>query len=242
MALDGPFGQRKMEEEINILDEQISLLTHRTGETRKWCVSLHGGGPSSKESSEYLSSIFLKVGISFSSFDFSGQGKSSGQLERSSLKRRGDESIKVLEHLNCKPTVLIGTSMGGYVAVKLTEMTTIQNLILFCPAAYSKSSWSLEFGNGFTEEIRRKNSFLETDIAEISREFRGSVLLVYGSNDDVIPSEIQNLYETVFTNAKMFRKIVIKDCPHPIHRWIQNQPESKRRLLNEIEKFLRICI
>lgn len=230
-----------MEEQIRILNEQISLLTYRAGGNRKWCLSLHGGGPSTKETAGYLAASFSEKNISFSSFDFSGQGKSSGLLGDSSLERRFNEAVGVIDHLGFTPKILIGTSMGGYIAMKVTEKINIENLILFCPAAYSEYAWNLRFGYGFTEEIRRENSFLKTDVEELCRAFRGNVLLAYGSDDNVVPLAIQDLYENSFVNAASFKKVTLQGCPHHIHRWLQDKSETKGKLIHEIDEFVRIC-
>jgi pimeloyl-ACP methyl ester carboxylesterase len=202
------------------------------------CLSLHGGGSSSKETSRYLADTFLARGLSFSSFDFSGQGTSGGSLQNASLNRRAVEAMTVLQALKFKTTVLMGSSMGGAIALRLTAETDVGSLILFCPAAYSRRAWGLDFGRGFTEELRREDSYLETDAGELCARYRGNVLLVFGSEDDVIPEPVVRLYSEGFTNAKRFRKVVLEGCPHPIHRWIQDQPAARRQLENELSEFL----
>ena len=231
-----------MEEEFTISDNRISLLTKRSEKPEKWCISLHGGGQSSKETSEYLSSAFLENEISFLSFDHSGQGKSQGLLSDSSLERRFSEAMGIIDRMGSRPSFLVGTSMGGYIAMKIVESLDIRNLILFCPAAYSKSAWNLKFGSGFTDEIRRKDSFLESDVEEICENFNGNVLLVYGNDDNVIPLQVQNSYSVSFSKAKYFKRISIPNCPHPIHRWIQNDLKGKSQLLKEVGDFVEKCI
>jgi hypothetical protein len=230
-----------MEYSRTIGTEIISLLELRPSEVRGCCLSLHGGGPSSKETSDYLAPHFLQRGISFCSFDFSGQGKSSGSMQASSLKKRTFEAKTIMESLGVKTRFLVGTSMGGYIATKIIADIEIENLILFCPAAYSTKAWELEFGNGFTEEIRRENSFLETDAKDICSNYRGNVLVIFGSEDPVVPEMVKKIYLEGFRKAKTFKKLILPECPHPVHRWIQDKKESKVRLMKEVEQFVRIC-
>jgi len=227
-----------MEEKLDVDNEQISVLTYCSDGNQTWCLSLHGGGPSTKETTEYLSTVFLDRQISFCSFDFFGQGTSSGDLAESSLKSRVNQTAKVISHISAIPLVLVGTSMGGYIALKLAATIGIKNLILFCPAAYSTSAWDLRFGHGFTEEIRRERSYLESDAEELCRKIAGNVLVVYGSDDKVIPTEVQSMYETSFQNATYFKSITIPNCPHPIHRWIQDRTDIRISLIQEIQSFV----
>jgi hypothetical protein len=228
-----------MEEKISVGNETISVLSHGSSASKGFCISLHGGGPSTKETSEYLANIFNSLGVRFVSFDFSGQGDSSGSIESSSLEKRLNEAIGVIEHVNCVPSFVIGTSMGGYIAMKLVEGIECQNLILFCPAAYSRKSWKLEFGSGFTAEIRRENSYLETDVTRICGEFKGNVILFFGSEDSVIPLKVQDMYKESFHSARSTRTVILQNRPHPIHRWIQGQPTSRENVENEVDIFVR---
>ncbi len=203
------------------------------------CLSLHGGGPSSKETTRYLADVFSAQGLAFSSFDFSGQGSSSGILAKASLGNRVKEALAVIRLLKTETMILMGSSMGGAIALRLTAEISVGNLILFCPAAYSRRAWDLDFGTGFTDEIRRPGSYLETDAGELCARYRGNVLFVFGSDDDVIPEPVVRLYGERFTNAKSFRKLILDGCPHPIHRWIQNQPAARARLENELSEFIK---
>lgn len=228
-----------METFIESSGKRLAVLTHPAEPHRGWCLSLHGGGPSSKETTAYLASTFLEAGLSFAAVDFSGQGRSSGHLGDASLEGRLGESLDVCAHWGMTPQFLIGTSMGGYIATKLTEVVKVNHLILFCPAAYSVAAWPKTFAGGFTEEIRRPNSFLETDATEVCGRFEGHVLLVYGARDEVIPPAVQNLYATAFGRARSLTTTVIPDCPHAIHRWLEHRPEAKRAVVASVAEFVK---
>ena len=132
----------------------------------------------------------------------------------------------------------LGTSMGGPIALKLTAHIDTPNLILFCPAAYAVSAWQLPFGNGFTENIRRENSFLETDAGIISAGYPGNVLYFIGDRDEVIPPAIDRLYNASFRQASSFRRVQIDNCPHPIHRWAASTPEVRHTIRAELSRFI----
>lgn len=202
-------------------------------------ICLHGGGSSSKKSTEYLSPIFCNLGKSVIRFDFSGQGDSSGALKMSSLKKRHAETKAVLDYFNVtNDLTVVGSSMGGYIACTLIRNYPIDNLILFCPAAYSLKAWDIEFSNGFTEIIRTEKSYLNTDIVDILKAYKGKSLFIIGSEDEIIPEEVTELYLASLTNTTQLEKYVIENCPHPIHRWGQNNPDIREKIKSRIYNLL----
>jgi len=201
-------------------------------------ISIHGGGPSSRRTTEYLGARFQAAGKSVIRFDHSGQGESSGDLLRSSLQTRLSEALCVCAYFGLSDhTTVIGTSMGGHVASALVREIPVDSLILFCPAAYSVRAWDVEFGGGFTGIIRSPESYRETNIRELLGEFAGTSLLVTGAADTIIPAEVTRLYHVALSGCKRFDTHVIPDCPHPIHRWVLNREEIRRELEDRVLKF-----
>ena len=183
-------------------------------------ICLHGGGSSSKKSTEYLTPVFLEKNKSVIRFDFSGQGESSGEIKKSSLEKRNKEVKAILKYFNiCENLTVIGSSMGGYIASTLVKDFDIENLILFCPAAYSQDAWSVRFDLGFTDIIRTEKSYLNSDIEDILSNYKGKSLFFIGSEDDIIPNEVVNLFDISLKNTIYSEKYILKNCPHPIHRW-----------------------
>jgi pimeloyl-ACP methyl ester carboxylesterase len=149
-------------------------------------ICLHGGGPTGRHSMEYLAIALQAQGESVIRFDFSGQGDSTGEMAESSLAKRLLETKSVLDYFGLDDKIsVIGTSMGGHIACALTKEVLIENLILFGPAAYTTRAWGVAFGSGFTEIIREENSFLDSDIVDLLRDFSGNALYFIGSDDEV---------------------------------------------------------
>ena len=228
-----------MKEIIHIGDKRLAVLIDRpTAPDKGYAFSLHGGGLSVKESDGYLRDCFTEQGFGMVSFDFSGWGESSGMRGKCSLASRLQDALDVIEHYRLKLDFVVGTSMGGYLALKLLEKIDVPNLILFCPAAYATSAWSLPFGGGFSENIRRPNSFLETDAEAICHAYRGNLLYLIGDRDEIIPAPIDRLYRESFRQAASSRTLVLDDCPHPIHRWAPVNPEGMTAILSEVSDFV----
>lgn len=228
-----------MKETLLLGDKRLSVIIESPAQAGKgYALSLHGGGLSTKESTDYLADCFTARGFGWVSFDCSGWGESSGVREECSLTDRLDDALAVIRHYRLNLDFVVGTSMGGYVAVKLLEAAVVRNLVLICPAAYTPAAWALKFGHGFSEAIRAKDSFLETDIDEVCARYTGNVLYIVGDRDEVIPAEIDRRYRQAFRQAKHYDELVLEDCPHPIHRWVADKPA----LSAQIRSALADCI
>ena len=76
-------------------------------------------------------------GREFLRFDYFGHGISSGDFARGTISRWRDDVLAVLDELTSGPVVLIGSSMGGWLAclVALARPERVKSLVLIAPAA-----------------------------------------------------------------------------------------------------------
>jgi pimeloyl-ACP methyl ester carboxylesterase len=80
-------------------------------------------------------------GRAFVRFDYSGHGESTGAFEESAVSRWLDDTIAVLESFVTEPPILVGSSMGGWIALLATRELLVRNasrapagLVLIAPA------------------------------------------------------------------------------------------------------------
>lgn len=64
-----------------------------------------------------LEALCRQQGRAFVRFDLFGHGKSSGRVEDGTISRWADDATAVLDHLTDGPQVLVGSSLGGWVAL-----------------------------------------------------------------------------------------------------------------------------
>lgn len=95
-------------------------------------------------------------------FDYSGHGESEGNLRDGTISRWLEESLCIFSDQTQGKQILVGSSMGGYLALLLwkrllqispTEAARIQGLILIAPA------WDMTeelLWNNFSEEIQNQ--------------------------------------------------------------------------------------
>jgi hypothetical protein len=203
-------------------------------------ICLHGGGPTGRHSTRYLAAALQAQGKSVIRFDFSGQGDSTGEMAESSLAKRLAEAKSVLDYFGPDDKIsVIGTSMGGHIACALAKEISIENLILFGPAAYTTNAWNVEFGSGFTEIIREENSFLDSDIVDLLRDFSGNALYFIGSDDEIIPEQVMGLYREALSHCNVFAAYTIMGCPHPIHRWVLKHPGARKEIEEKVLSIIR---
>ncbi|MCJ8517964.1 pimeloyl-ACP methyl ester carboxylesterase [Pseudorhizobium tarimense] len=74
-------------------------------------------------------------------FDYSGHGASGGAFRDGTISRWLEEALAVLEHLSPKSVVLVGSSMGGWIALRLAQelrrrgsAIKLAGLVLIAPA------------------------------------------------------------------------------------------------------------
>ena len=67
-----------------------------------------------------LDAFAAERGLAMLRFDYSGTGSSDGRFEEGTLARWTDEATAVLDRLSDGPVVLIGSSMGGWIALHLS--------------------------------------------------------------------------------------------------------------------------
>ncbi|HYD19511.1 MAG TPA: alpha/beta hydrolase [Patescibacteria group bacterium] len=91
---------------------------------------------------------------SFLRFDYSGHGKSGGQFEQQTISTWLRDSLSVFDKLTKGDQIVVGSSMGGWLALLLAleRKERVKGLVLIAPAPdFSEDIYQNEFG----EEERR---------------------------------------------------------------------------------------
>jgi len=203
-------------------------------------VFLHGAGGATLSRTKYLATQLEQAGISSISFNFSGAG-SSDAMHGFSLQDRIDEAAAVITQSlpEQRDLTVIGSSMSGHIAARLTGQLRIKNLCLFCPAAYPEFAEGKAFGDPFRQAISSDWDFAHSPAFDDLREFDGRFLMVTGSYDEVIPPEIIKLYWASSRMAAQRRHIVLQNCPHGIHSWLPKQAGPVRDVEAALIKLIR---
>ena len=96
-----------------------------------------------------LDAFAERRGLGMLRFDYSGTGSSGGEFEQGTLALWLDEALAVFDRLSDGPVVLVGSSMGGWIALHLAlrRPARVQALVGIAAAA-DFTDW------GFSESLR----------------------------------------------------------------------------------------
>lgn len=223
-------------------EEIVGKILGKNSEKLSDFILFHGAGKSTKErAKEFFDESLFDVVPSIVTFDFSGHGESTGELKKSSLKQRVLEAQTAIELFTTKEKLTVcGSSMGGYIALKMLALYDIKNLVLFAPAIYGKTALDVQFDEGFTEILREPESWGNSDVLEFLEKFPGNLLLFIGKDDEVIPSGVVDLINK--HSVKVARKEIIRfdNCPHAIHAWLDSHPSEKKQVAEKISEYYLI--
>ncbi len=88
-----------------------------------------------------LDALAARLGIGCIRFDYSGHGQSGGEFANGTISRWLEEALAVIDHTKPKTIVLVGSSMGGWIALRVVQelrkrkkAPTIAGLVLIAPA------------------------------------------------------------------------------------------------------------
>ena len=117
----------------------VSIAYRRTkGRTDRAGIVWLGGFHSDMlgEKATALHSQAQQDGRSFVRFDYLGHGESGGRFEEGTIGRWRSDALAVIDRLTDGPLVLVGSSMGGWMALlaALARPERVKGLVLIAPA------------------------------------------------------------------------------------------------------------
>lgn len=118
------------------------------------------------------------------------------------------------------------------------EKAAIPSLILFAPAIYDKRAYGIPFTKRFSDMIKEKRSWENSDIFSILEKFKGNLLIFIGEKDEVIPNKVIQLLDQHSPHAANKEIVVLPGAGHAIHTWIQEKPNLADEVAKKIVEFL----
>ena len=185
--------------------------------------------------SQYLESLCTKKKLGYLSFDYSGHGSSSGLITDGCISEWTHEAISVIEHCIKSPVVLVGSSMGGWIAL-LVALKMQERIVGILNIAGAIDFTELLMWDSFSEQERIdliKNGLVETErgscrynitrkLVEDGRsnlllsdkiEVNIPIFLLHGSRDDIVPVSMSLTLAAKLTSENV-RVIISKNSDH----------------------------
>lgn len=128
--------------------------------------------------------------------------------------------------------------MGGYTALKLLQTHNIKNLVLLAPAVYSQDAFSVQFDQGFTDIIRQFKSWEKSDIFSSLQQFTGNLLVIIGTQDEVIPMDVIQLIDKHAINTTCKEIVLLENCSHQMHEWLNHHISDKKYICSKISNLI----
>jgi len=69
-----------------------------------------------------LENAMKDLGRSYTRFDYLGHGQSTGLFKEGTISRWTDDALAVLEHCTAGPQVVVGSSMGGWIGLRMAML------------------------------------------------------------------------------------------------------------------------
>jgi pimeloyl-ACP methyl ester carboxylesterase len=113
---------------------------------------------------EALAAWATQAGRGYVRFDYFGHGQSSGDFLKGTITRWREDALAVIEALGQGPLVLVGSSMGGWIAclAALARPERIQALVLVAPAPdFTSKLMPLSIPPEALAEIRQTGVWLQ---------------------------------------------------------------------------------
>ena len=116
-------------------DRLAYLAVHGAGPTVVWLGGFNSDMQGTK--AEALADWAARAGRGYVRFDYAGHGRSSGIFTDGTISRWRGDALAVVDGLTSGQVVLVGSSMGGWIAtlVALARPHRIAGLVLVAPAA-----------------------------------------------------------------------------------------------------------
>lgn len=180
-------------------------------------------------------------GQAFVRFDYYGHGLSGGRFEAGSISRWLGDTLAVLDRLTDGPLVLVGSSMGGWLALRAAEERPrrVAALLLIAPAAdfTERLMWP-----GFTPEQQRtlvtegrldlpsayspEPTVITREMIEDGRQnlvmdspigFAGPVRILQGGQDPDVPLAHVHALAALMSDAQLSMEVIF-DGDHRLSR------------------------
>ena len=203
---------------------------------------------------QVLADWALARGRSFLRFDYFGHGASSGDFVDGSIGRWRDDALAVVDQLVEGPVILVGSSMGGWIAclAALARGEQVSGMVLIAPAAdFTSALIEPSLSDEARADLAREGVWMQPSDYEgggypITRrlledgrawsilpgpvEIAPPVRILQGGGDDAVPwRHALSLAEALTAQDVVFT--LIKDGDHRLSR-----PQDLTRLVRAVEE------
>lgn len=207
---------------------------------------------------DYLLSLLSASGHCFTRFDYRGHGASMGHYTDFTVTDWLDDALAVIDQLTTGPLILVGSSLGGWLSLRVAEERPerIKGLIGIAPAPdfptrlilpsmsapqrehYERENVVVDEHSGFPEPTRFTRRFIETSVQEniFGRPYRfnGPVRFLQGMADMAVPWQ-QTAELVQHIESPDVEMVLLKDGDHRLTKTAQLE-EMGRQVFHMLQR------
>jgi fermentation-respiration switch protein FrsA (DUF1100 family) len=208
-------------------------------------IYFSGNGSNIRSAIPFFNELGEHFDLNIFTFNYSGYGRSEGEPSIDGIVRDGKTALDYYENQigdQNLPTIILGYSMGGYVALNLINHDAVDQMILMSTFTSLEELQDYLLKEALPAILR---PFLKLDIEEsiydldnliLVKNTKKPILFIHGETDKFIPSSMSyNLY-----NLSQSEKKDIKIIPDADHRMVLKDSTSNKLVIEEIKKFVAI--
>jgi pimeloyl-ACP methyl ester carboxylesterase len=204
-------------------------------------IYLSGNGSNVRSAIPFFNELTNQADVNIFTFNYSGYGLSDGKPTIEGIVNDAKIAIQFYnQHLNNNlPTLILGYSMGGYVALNILENNFINQVIIMSTFTSLEELEDYLIKEALPWIIR---PFLKLDVDEkiynlnnkpLAQKVEKPILVIHGKADDFIPPSMGKvLYDLMPSKNKKF--VTINDADH---RMVLKDEEKMKEVIRAILKF-----
>jgi len=204
-------------------------------------IYLSGNGSNIRSAISFFNSLAKQTNLNIFSHNYSGYGLSTGTPSIEGIIKDSEIALDYFNEIknNNLPTIILGYSLGGFVAMQLSHLNSIDKVILM-----STFSSAEELEDYLKKEALPKiaRPFFKIDIdkklyslnnIDVALNLEKPLLVVHGEKDDFIPPRMgKKLFELSKSKQKYFVEIKGAD-----HRTILKDDDKSALVATEVIRF-----
>ncbi len=244
---------------LTLPDNSFLSFRHITGKKPFEILFMHGTlSDKNASKSLFLEDFCKRNDIGYIAFDFIGHGQSSGKYTDGTIGLWLDNALEVIDKIAKKPLIIVGSSMGGWIALLAALARPEQ--IIFVVGLAAAPDFTVDLWNSFSDQQKKDiqekgiiyipNGWTQEgdpwtkklfDDAEKHLLFKDEnqlniqcpLTLIQGAKDDCVPVQtVFKIMKAVKTND--VKIVILKNSGHRL-----SEPDELTVLENELLAFIQ---
>jgi len=206
-------------------------------------IYLSGNGSNIRSAIPFFNEIGKQSNLNIFSFNYSGYGLSTGTPSVEGIVSDAELALQYFNEIkqNELPTIVLGYSLGGFVALQVSYLKLVDNVVIMSTFSSAEELESYLKKEALPKIVRPflnldvdKKLYTLNNINKIA-ELEKPLLVLHGEKDDFIPPTMgKRLYDLSKSKQKYFVEIKGAD-----HRTILKDNDKSSIAATEIIRFLR---